>query len=157
MCYTIHTVAQHLNVVHDPVFYWSNKTTTCKYIMLHNLDVWPSETPTSVDFYQLEVIQSVSFYIPPLCFCFLSLMYISSTRWARRPPQFWKTRVCASACQEHEFGPKPARLNFSYKCHLILSAVNRWQHMSAALPGDLCDALIIQIYNCCEVSLLCLV
>lgn len=28
--------------------------------------------------------------------------------------------LCTSACQEHAFGPKPARLNFAYKRHIIL-------------------------------------
>ena len=65
-----------------------------------------------------------------------------------------KKKRCTSACQELAFGMSPTRLNFPCKFHLVLQAVSRWQHMSTALPKDLHDALIIQIYESHEVALL---
>lgn len=94
--------------------------------MLHNVGVWPNETPTSDASQRLEAIQT---------FLFPSLHDVKFLHWldSSAATGFWKRWVCTSTRQEHRFGLRPTRLNFAYNRHLILEAVHRWWRVSASL------------------------
>ncbi len=60
--------------------------------------------------------------------------------------------VCTSACQEQAFGLSPARLNLPTNSTLFCRQWTDGSTCLRALPGDLHDALIIQIFDSHEVS-----
>lgn len=88
-----------------------------KQIRLHNCVVWPSETPTSVDFQRLKVIQIVSI---PASACLLSHINISLLFKLTMLPSFGRNKCAHLFCQAHAVWPNPTRLNFFCKHHLVL-------------------------------------
>lgn len=117
--------------------------------MLHNLDVWPNETPTSVDFQQLKVIQTFFLYLPRLS--------LRNVKFLRSLDSSAFMSFGRDECV-HQLVRNTylvwSQLGFTLPTNSTLFC-RQWTDGSAclqALPGDLHDALIIQIFDSHEVS-----
>lgn len=111
--------------------------------------MWPNKTPTSVDFEQLKAAQTFSFYIR----LFLSIKWIFLLSLDSSTPISFGRDVCVHPLVRNT-NLVWSQLGLTLPTNTTLFC-RQWADGSAclrALPGDLHDALIIQIFDSHEVS-----